>query len=128
MAKRACLNPTGLLVGAGLLGLAACTEVGYSKPGVTDAEYAKDSQDCVEIARHQAFRDQTVFDTQWRSTTTFRHDRRNWNFQGFGPTLPDLEFRYRRLCMISRGYELVPLDAEDTGDAGDAEDTGDEPQ
>jgi hypothetical protein len=113
MAAFACFNPTMLLLGAGLLGLAACTEVGYVKPGVTEEEYEQDSRDCEEIARQQAFRDQAIVDTQWRSSVTRRHDNGVWNFQGIVPTFPETEFRYRRVCMLSRGYELAPLESED---------------
>lgn len=114
MARFARLSLATVLVGAGLFGLAACTEVGYSKPGVTDQEYARDSEDCAEIARHQAFRDYSVFQTQWQSTVARRHDRRYSVYQGLGPpSYGDLEFRYRRICMLSKGYELVPLTSDD---------------
>ncbi len=113
MPKSTLLTCAVLLVAAGLLGLAACAEVGYVKPGVTDEEYAQDSQDCAEIARHQAFRDQAVFETRFRHDPSFRHDSRFWTFHDFGPTMPELEFRYKRICMLSRGYELAPLEPED---------------
>ncbi len=113
MAKTMHLIRSILLVGAGLLALAACTQMGYVKPGGTDEEYTRDSQDCAEIARHQAFRDQAVFDSRFRHDPAFRHDNRFWSFQDFGPTMPELQFRYQRICMLSRGYELAPLEPED---------------
>ncbi len=113
MAKSTHLIRSILLAGAGLLVLSACTQVGYVKAGVTDEEYARDSQDCAEIARHQAFRDQALYDSRFRHDPAFRHDNRFWSFQDFGPTMPELQFRYQRICMLSRGYELAPLEPED---------------
>lgn len=128
MAWFARLNPGALLLVAGLLGLAACTELGYVKPGVTEEEYLQDSRECAEIARRQAFRDQAVFETRWRSAVSRRHDSRFWAFQDFGPTVPDLEFRYRRLCMLARGYELAPLAPDDEPPASENEPPASEEQ
>lgn len=110
------LNRLILLAAAGLLGLSACTEYGYVKPGVADEEYVADSEACAEIARHQAFRDFSVFKSRARFSRSYRYDRRYSTFRDFGPSLSELEFRYRRLCMTSRGYELVPLDEAEDGD------------
>ncbi len=116
------MNRLILLAAAGLLGLSACTEYGYVKPGVTDEVYVQDSQDCAEIARHQAFRDHSVFESRARFGRSFRYDRRRFSsFDSIGVSSSELEFRYRRLCMVSRGYELAPLD--DQGD-GQGEDEG----
>ncbi len=93
-----------------LAGLFACTPVGYVKPGVTEAEYQQDSLECAEIAQHQAFRDYSIFETRTRFRGSV-HDRRR--FSTFDTTVQspgELEFRYRRLCMLSRGYELAPLE------------------
>ncbi len=113
------LNRLILLAAAGLLGLSACTEYGYVKPGVTEEVYVQDSQDCAEIARHQAFRDFNVFESRSRLRRSFHSDRRFSSFDGIGVSPSELEFRYRRLCMVSRGYELAPLDdqGEDEGDS-----------
>jgi len=114
MARCACSSLATVLVAAGLLGLAACTEVGYRKPGVTDEEYARDSEDCAELARQQAFRDYTVYQTQWPASVARRHDHHYLTYQNFGPpSYGNLEFRYRRLCMLSKGYELVPPTSDD---------------
>jgi len=114
MARLSSLSPATRLLAAGLLALTACTEVGYFKPGVTDEEYARDSEECAEIARNEAFRDYSVFQTQWQSSVARRHDGRVWTFQEVGPpSYGNLEFRYRRLCMLARGYELAPLDSDD---------------
>lgn len=112
--KRLCF-----LAAAGLLGLAACTEYGYVKPGVTEEQFVQDSQDCGEIARHQAFRDFKIYDSRARHHRSFHHYRRREgsSFFGFGESSPaQLEFRYRRICMVSRGYELAPLEDESEGE------------
>ena len=118
------MNRLILLAAAGLLGLSACTEYGYVKPGVTEEVYVQDSQDCAEIARHQAFRDSNVFESRSRLRRSFRYDRRFSSFDSIGVSSSELEFRYRRLCMVSRGYELAPLDdqGEDEESSGGAED------
>ena len=116
-----------LLASAGLLGLSACTEYGYVKPGVTDEVYVQDSQDCAEIARHQAFRDFNVFESRARFGGSFRYDRRRFSsFDSFRTSPSELEFRYRRLCMVSRGYELAPLD--DQGEGGESSDGAEDVQ
>jgi hypothetical protein len=114
MARFARASLATAVVAAGLFGLAACTEVGYRKPGVTDEEYKRDSEDCAELAQQQAFRDYSVFQTQWQASVARRHDRQLWTYQQLGPpSYGNLEFRYRRLCMLSKGYELVPLTDDD---------------
>ena len=105
-----------LFVAAGLLGLAACTELGYVKPGMTEEQFVQDSQDCAEIARHQAFGDSNVFESRSRHRRSIhlRRHRGPGSFDARG-SRSQIESRYRRLCMTSRGYELVPLeDEEDT--------------
>jgi len=117
-----------LLLAAGLLGLAGCTEYGYVKPGVTEEVYAQDSEDCAEIARHQAFRDFNVFETRGRFRGSVHDRRRYTTFDPLVLSPGELEFRYRRICMLSRGYELAPLDdqgddeGEDQGDSDGPED------
>ena len=109
-----------LAAAGGLFGLSACTPVGYVKPGVSEAEYEQDSLECADIAQHQAFRDFTIFETRTRFRGSV-HDRRRFNTFDTTVLSPgELEFRYRRLCMLSRGYELAPLDEseEDGGHGG----------
>ena len=109
---------------AAVFGLVACTPVGYVKPGVTDAEYEQDSLECAEIAQHQAFRDRSTFETRTRFRGSVHDRRRFTTFDTFAASPGELEFRYRRLCMLSRGYELAPLDNDgvDQGYGGDATD------
>lgn len=97
--------------------LPACTEVGYVKPGVTEEEFAKDSQECAEIARQQAFREYNILQSRWRMYRPLPHqeDQRGY-YRRFGPSLSELEFDYRRVCMTSRGYELAPLDDRTSAD------------
>ena len=105
------------ILSASLLMLLACTPVGYVKPGVTDEVYQQDSLACAEIARHQAFRDQAIFGSNLRlGHPTHRH-RHFSRFDHFEPSMSVLERQYRRVCMFSRGYELVPLDEESEAEA-----------
>ena len=115
---------------AGLLGLVACAPVGYVKPGVSEAEYQQDTQECVEIARHQAFRDYSVFETRGRFDRGFDNHRRFDTFDTMVLSPGELEFRYRRLCMLSRGYEIAPLeDADGDGvEAGEGTNGADDSQ
>lgn len=109
------MKPLTLILAAGLLGLAGCTEYGYVKPGVTDEEYVADSQACDEIARHQAFRDFSVFESRSRFENPFLARDRFFALDNRSLSTSELEFRYRRLCMASRGYELAPLEEEGGG-------------
>jgi len=91
---------------------AACTPYGYSKPGVTAQVRETDELECVGIARQQAFIDNKSDRLRaeaaygpWRWQTA-------WDFYGVIPSLAELERRYRRVCMLARGYELVPLEEE----------------
>lgn len=116
------LKPTHWLVAAGLLGLTACTEYGYVKPGVSDAEFVADSEDCAEIARRQAVRDYAHYRSRARFARTHGYNRRYSTFTAFdfGASLSEFEFRYRQLCMFSKGYELAPLDEEPASDGPEA--------
>lgn len=117
------MKRTHWLVAAGLLGLSACTEYGYVKPGVSDAEFVADSEDCADIARRQAVRDHATFRSRARLTRIHGYDRRRTTFTTLdvGPSLSELEFRYRQLCMFSKGYELAPLEGQEQEGPEDAE-------
>ncbi len=103
------------LVAVGLLGLAACTESEWVKPGVTEEEFIADSEDCAEIAHQQARRDRWLYRPYLGSSRTHRYGGRYSEYRNIRPTLSELRFRYRFDCMISRGYELVPLDEQPSG-------------
>ena len=111
------MKSTAWLLVWGLLVLGACTPVGYVKPGVTDEEFAADSEACADIARRQAVRDQSTFRPRVAVSRSNRYDRRLRSTLGFGPSLSEIEFRYRRLCMLSKGYEIAPLEDEPDADA-----------
>lgn len=99
------------------VGLSACTEMGYVKPGMTDEEYAKDSRECDEIARQQAFREYNILESRWRMFRPLPHQEDHYGYyRRSGPSLSQLEFDYRRVCMMSRGYELVPLEESKKAD------------
>jgi len=109
-----------------LIGLAACTEMGYVKPGVTEEEYIADSEACLELARVQAARDVSLFRFRTTWGSAYDYDRYSWRMRGVPPSYSALEFRYRQLCMFSRGYELAPLDQEPASDGPEADQDGDE--
>jgi len=95
---------------AALLALGACTSARYVKANADEAQVAADLAECAEIAAHQAFRDLTFYD---RRATLDRFDdlgRRRALGADFGPSQGELEHRYARICMLSRGYELQAQD------------------
>ncbi len=73
--------------------VSACAPVGYIKPGMTEEEVTRDRSECAEIARHEAFRD-FRFDSL--------HSRGRLIHSYYGPSLGELEHRYRRVCMLAR--------------------------
>ncbi len=86
--------------------LSACAPVGYIKPGITEEEVTQDLSECAEIARHQAFRDIPFMDIR----NDALHHRDRFYHRHTGPSRRDLEYRYRRVCMLARGYQFAPLD------------------
>ncbi len=74
--------------------LLGCTPVGYVKPDVSDEQIQQDLTNCTEIARDQAFRDLPALE--------FRLELHR-------PSSAELAHRYRRVCMLARGYELAPV-------------------
>ncbi len=86
--------------------LSACAPVGYIKPGMTEEKVARELSECAEIARHQAFRDIPIMGFQFDSL----HSRDRLFHSCYGPSPGALEHRYRRICMLARGYQLAPLD------------------
>ncbi len=86
--------------------VSACAPVGYIKPGMTEEEVARELSECAEIARHQAFRDIPIMGFRFDSL----HSRDRLFHSYHGPSLGELEHRYRRVCMLARGYQFAPLD------------------
>ena len=86
--------------------VSACAPVGYIKPGMTEEEVARELSECAEIARHQAFRDIPIMGFRFDSL----HPRDRLFHSYYGPSLGELEHRYRRVCMLARGYQFAPLD------------------
>jgi hypothetical protein len=104
------IRVTPLIVVAILTPILACSPVGYLKTGVTDEEYRRDIEECAELAQHQGRRD---FATRRAHLPSFGRARRNVVGTRHVATLTseaELEHRYRRVCMLARGYELAPLD------------------
>ncbi len=90
--------------------LSACAPVGYIKPGMTEEEVTRDLAECAEIASHQAFRDIAIMDFRFDAFHPRRHHRDRLLHRHLGPSLWELEHRYRRVCLLARGYQLAPLD------------------
>ncbi len=90
--------------------VSACVPVGYIKPGMTEEEVTRDLTECAEIARHQAFRDIPIMGFRFDSFHPGLHHRGRLFHSYYGPSLGELEYRYRRICMLARGYQLAPLD------------------
>lgn len=100
-----------------LFTLGACTQYGYVKPGITDEEFVRDSQECAEIARRQAFHDYAS--SRWRFTRRPLHSHPEGMFSTFDDphfSMTSLEWDYRRVCMLSRGYVLAPLEDDEGGE------------
>ena len=91
---------------------AACTPYGYAKPGMTEQALDKDQSECVGIAHQQAFLDNKRDRLRAETAYAPRRWQTAWDFYGVIPSLAELERRYRRVCMLARGYELAPLDEE----------------
>ena len=90
--------------------LLGCTPMGYFKSGSTDEQVKQDLTDCTEIARHQAFRDQPSFEFGLRlGYGSFNRGDRFMSGR-YRSSSAELQHRYRRVCMIARGYELTPLE------------------
>jgi hypothetical protein len=88
------------------LALTACAPARYVKEGVEEAQAARDLSECREIAAHQAFRDLAVLERRARLHRLGDHRRHSALARGPLPGLGELEHRYARICMMSRGYEL----------------------
>ncbi len=91
---------------ATVLALAACTPARYVKEGADEARVAADLSECREIAARQAFRDQAAFENRIALHRFDHFSRHRVSRHHLGPSLGELEHRYARICMLSRGYEL----------------------
>ncbi len=88
--------------------LLGCTPVGYVKPDVSDEQIQQDLTNCTEIARDQAFRDLPAL--EFRLELNVPAHRRDRFLAGrHRPSSAELAHRYRRVCMLARGYELAPV-------------------
>ena len=89
---------------------AACTPYGYTKPDMTEQGSATDQVECAEIAREQAFLDNNRDRLRAQAADTGRYRRASGEFHATFPSFTELQRRYRRICMLARGYELAPLE------------------
>jgi len=77
---------------------------------MTEEGVKRDLSECAEIARHQAFRDVPFMGIRYDAL----HHRDRFIYRHTGPSQGDLKFRYRRVCMLARGYQFAPLDDPET--------------
>ena len=89
--------------------LLGCTPVGYVKPGVSSEQVQQDLTNCTEIARDQAFRDLPTLEFRLELGTGLFHRRDRFLAGRHRPSLAELAHRYRRVCMLARGYVLAPV-------------------
>ncbi len=90
--------------------VSACAPVGYIKQGMTEEEVAQDLSGCADIARQQAFRDIAIMDFRFDALHPRLHHRDRLLYRGHGQSSLELARRYRRVCMLARGYQFAPLD------------------
>jgi hypothetical protein len=75
------------------------------KPGMTEEEVTRDLTECAEIARHEAF-----MDFRFDPFPPRLHHHGRFFDRHHGRSLGELKHRYRRVCMVARGYQFAPLD------------------
>ncbi len=90
--------------------LTGCVTLVYVKSGATDDQVRLDLAECTDIARQQAFRDQPSLEFQLGLGYGPVHRRDRSLFARHRPSYAEVQHRYRRVCMIARGYELAPLE------------------
>ena len=98
------------LAGLLVMLLPACSPLTYSKAGVTNEDVSRDLSECAEIARHEAFRDIDFADFQLGILHHRLHLRDRFLHGDIGQGLGELQHRYRRVCMLARGYRLLPIE------------------
>jgi len=98
--------PAALAALAVLLMVGACAPARYVKAGADEVQVAADLAECRDIAARQAFRDLGYYDHPTRLGGVDALGRRRTMGVEFAPSLGELEQRYLRVCMMSRGYEL----------------------
>ncbi len=93
-----------------IMPLPACSPLTYSKAGTAREDVGRDLSECAEIATHEAYREIEVADFR----LAIHHPRlhhRNQIFHGdTGLGLGEMQHRYRRVCMLTRGYRLSPIE------------------
>ena len=89
--------------------LVGCVPMGYVKSGASTERTQQDLSDCSAIARHQSFRDMPAL--EFRLALGYGSFHRGDRFMPgrYHLSLAELQHRYRRICMLARGYELAPL-------------------
>ncbi len=77
---------------------------------MTSEDVSRDLSECAEIARHEAFRDFVATDFRFAILHPRPHHRDRFLHGDIGHALGELQHRYRRVCMLARGYRLSPID------------------
>ncbi len=90
--------------------LPACSPLTYSKAGITNEDVSRDLSECTESARHEAFRDIDFADFQLGILHHRLHLRDRFLHGDIGQSISELQHRYRRVCMMARGYQLSPIE------------------
>ncbi len=90
--------------------LSACAPVGYIKPGMTEKEVARDLSECAEIAKQQAYQDIAAVDFGFEALHPPPYHRDRLLHGDHGHSYSELKRRYRRFCMLARGYQFAPRD------------------
>ena len=98
------------LAGLILLLLPACSPLTYSKAGTTNEAVSRDLSECAEIASHEAFRDIEATNFRFDIIHPRLHHRDPFLHGVIGQGLSELQYRYRRVCMLARGYRLSPIE------------------
>ncbi len=93
--------------------LVGCVPMGYVKSGASTERTQQDLSDCTDIARHQSFRDIPALEFGLRLGYGPVHRRDRSLFARHRPSYAEVQHRYRRVCMIARGYELDPLEDQE---------------
>ena len=89
--------------------LLGCTPMGYIQSGASDEQVKQDLTECTDIARHRAFRDQPTLQFHLGLSYGSVHHGHRHPFARHQSSYAEVQHRYRRVCMVSRGYELAPL-------------------
>jgi hypothetical protein len=100
-----------------LLAVGGCASVAWTKPGVTEEEFAADSRQCQADAWQEAnwmSLDRTsMYGGRWTYPDPLGRPLMGYPYAPFGDPLAERyvqEVRLAEFCMRSKGYELTKVD------------------